>query len=282
LSPRLRATFDSSLNKEIKMETNSSMPIVLGAVRKIGNEFLKDYKQKAVPQTMDELTAALDEIDTLCLSSLKADLAQDFPNTPWHIGDEFDTESQRSPAAHNDYWLCDAMDGAIQYLQHIPGWTINLVLVRNGQPQISVIFDPLANEMFWAEAGAGAFMNDEPLTPSTKTDPAVMLAVFDYGHQDKSTNNLNEVIGASVTELIKTFGIVRNYGPHGLQLAYVGAGRIDLFIQHDLDTYNWIAGILIAREAGAEILTTAGNSWAWGSESLLVTTKSTAVKFLKK
>jgi myo-inositol-1(or 4)-monophosphatase len=264
------------------MELNNNIPVILEAVRKVGNDFLKDYKQNAIPQNIAELTAALDEIDTICLSSLKADLAKNFPDTPWHIGDEFDTESQRNPAENYEYWLCDAMDGAIQYLQHIAGWTINLVLIRNGQPYISVIFDPLANEMFWAQAGAGAYMNDKALTPAKKTDPSVMLAVFDYGHQDKSTNKLNEKIGESVTELIKTFGIVRNYGPHGLQLAYVGAGRIDLFIQHDLDTYNWIAGILIAKEAGAEILTTVGNSWQWGSESLLVTSKSTALKFLNK
>jgi len=264
------------------MEQNNNTLIVLEAVRKVGNDFLKVYKKKAVPQTMDELTAALEEIDMLCLTSLKADLAKDFPHIPWHIGDEFDTDAQRNPADNKEYWLCDAMDGAIQYLQHIAGWTINLVLVRNGQPHIAVIFDPLANELFWAEAGAGAYMNDTLLKPGTKTDPAVMLAVFDYGHQDKTTNNLNEIIGGSVTHLIRTFGIVRNYGPHGLQLAYVGAGRIDLFIQHDLDTYNWIAGILIAREAGAEILTTAGSTWQWGSESLLVTTKATAVKFLNQ
>jgi len=264
------------------MEQNSSTLIILEAVRKVGNYFLKEYKQKDIPQTTEELRVALDEIDTICLTSLRNDLNKDFPNTLWHIGDEFDTESQRNPSENKEYWLCDAMDGAIQYLQHIPGWTINLVLVRKGQPEVSVIFDPLANELFWAEAGSGAYMNGKPLKPSRKTDVAVMLAVFDYGHQDKSINNLNDIIGKSVTELIKTFGIVRNYGPHGLQLAYVGAGRIDLFIQHDLDTYNWIAGILIAREAGAKILTTAGNPWKWGSESLLVTTKSTAVKFLNK
>ncbi|MCF2443970.1 inositol monophosphatase family protein [Dyadobacter sp. CY345] len=264
------------------MELNNSIPIILEAIRKVGTGFLKDYKQKAIPENIEELTASLAAIDTICLSSLKADLAKNFPNAPWQIGDEFDTESQRNPVIGSDYWLCDAMDGAIQYLQHIAGWTINLVLVRDGQPCFSVIFDPLANEMFWAQAGVGAFMNNKPLMPAKKTDLSVMLAVFEYGHEDKSTNNLNDIIGESVTELIKTFGIVRNYGPHGLQLAYVGAGRIDFFIQHDLDTYNWIAGILIAKEAGAEILTTAGNPWQWGSDSLLVTTKSTAIKFLNK
>lgn len=263
------------------MELDDNIPTILDAVRKVGDNFLKKYKQNPIPQNMEELLTALDAIDAECLASLKSDLAQAFPNTPWHIGDEFDTESQKNPAKENEYWLCDAMDGAIQYLQHIAGWTINLVLIRNGQPYISAIFDPLANELFWAKAGAGAFMNDTPISPSIKTDFSVMLAVFDYGHQDKSTNNLNEIIGKSVTDLIENFGIVRNYGPHGLQLAYVAAGRIDLFIQHDLDTYNWIAGILIAKEAGAEILTTDGNPWQWGSESLLVASKATANKFLK-
>ena len=263
------------------MQNEINIPIILDAVRKVGNVFLKDYKQNAIPQTMDELLKQLEDIDTLCLTSLKEDLSLPFPDIPWHIGDEFDTDSQRNPAKQEQYWLCDAMDGAIQYLQHIPGWTINLVLVRDGKPLFSVIYDPLANEMFWAKDGEGAFMNGKLLQISGKKDLAVMLAVFEYGHQDKSNNDLNKKIGSTVTKLLQNFGIVRNYGPHGLQLAYVGAGRIDLFIQEDLDTYNWIAGLLIAKEAGAEILTTNGNSWKWGSESLLAGPKSVTEKYLQ-
>ncbi|KRB55535.1 inositol monophosphatase family protein [Flavobacterium sp. Root186] len=263
------------------MQNKINIPIILDAVRKVGDVFLKDYKQNAIPQNMDELLKQLEAIDTLCLTSLKEDLSLEFPNIPWHIGDEFDTDSQRNPAELQEYWLCDAMDGAIQYLQHIAGWTINLALIRDGKPFFSVIYDPLANEMFWAKDGEGAFMNNKPLKLSRKTDLAVMLAVFEYGHQDKSNNNLNEKIGSTVTKLLDNFGIIRNYGPHGLQLAYVGAGRIDLFIQEDIDTYNWIAGLLIAKEAGAEILTTAGSPWKWGSESLLTAPKSIAAKYLK-
>lgn len=263
------------------MQNEINIPIILDAVRKVGNVFLKDYKQNAIPQTMDELLQKLEDIDTLCLSSLKEDLALQYPNIPWHIGDEFDTDSQRNPSDNEEYWLCDAMDGAIQYLQHIAGWTINLALIRHGKPLFSVIFDPLANEFFWAKDSEGAFMNGKLLELSNKTDQSVMLAVFEYGHQDKSNNDLNKKIGTTVTNLIQNFGIVRNYGPHGLQLAYVGAGRIDLFVQEDLDTYNWIAGLLIAKEAGAEILTTTGTPWKWGSESLLVAQKSITEKYLQ-
>lgn len=263
------------------MQNEINISIILNAVRKVGDVFLKDYKQNSIPQNMDELLKQLEDIDTVCLTSLKEDLSLEFPTIPWHIGDEFDTDSQRNPAAQKEYWLCDAMDGAIQYLQHIAGWTINLALIRDGKPLFSVIYDPLANEMFWAKDGEGAFMNDKPLKLSHKTDLAVMLAVFEYGHQDKSTNDLNKKIGSTVTKLLDHFGIVRNYGPHGLQLAYVGAGRIDLFIQEDIDTYNWIAGLLIAKESGAEILTSAGEPWKWGNESLLVAPKNITEKYLQ-
>jgi myo-inositol-1(or 4)-monophosphatase len=263
------------------MQNEINIPILLDAVRKVGNVFLKDYKQNTIPQNMEALLKQLDGIDTLCLTSLKEDLAMQYPDIPWHIGDEFDTNSQRNPAEEEQYWLCDAMDGAIQYLQHIAGWTINLALIRDGKPFFSVIFDPLANEMFWAKEGEGAFMNGKSLELSRKTDLAVMLAVFEYGHQDKSNNNLYDKIGSNVTKLLKNFGIVRNYGPHGLQLAYLGAGRIDLFVEEDLDTYNWIAGLLIAKEAGAQILTTTGSQWKWGSESLLVAPKGIAEKYLQ-
>ena len=263
------------------MQNEINIPVILDAVRKVGDVFLKDYKQNAIPQNIDELLKQLEDIDTLCLSSLKQDLSLEFPNIPWHIGDEFDTDSQRNPAEQEEYWLCDAMDGAIQYLQQIAGWTINLALIRDGKPFFSVIFDPLANEMFWAKEDEGAFMNGKLLEISRKTDLAVMLAVFEYGHQDKSANHLNEKIGSTVTKLLDNFGIIRNYGPHGLQLAYVGAGRIDLFVQEDFDTYNWIAGLLIAKEAGAQILTTAGSQWKWGSESLLAAPQNIAEKYLQ-
>ncbi|PQA93051.1 myo-inositol-1-monophosphatase [Chryseobacterium shigense] len=263
------------------MQNEINIPVILDAVRKAGNVFLRDYKQNSIPKTRDELLQQLEDIDTWCLHSLQQDLLLEFPAIPWHIGDEFDTDAQRTPAENAEYWLCDAMDGAIQYLQHIPGWTINLVLVRDGKPLFSVIYDPLANEMFWAKDGEGAFMNGKALTISDKTDLGIMLAVFEYGHQDKSNTGLNEKMGDTVTKLLDNFGIVRNYGPHGLQLAYVGAGRIDLFVQEDMDTFNWIAGLLIARESGAEILTTDGDLWKWGSESLLVAQKRISEKYLQ-
>lgn len=263
------------------MKKELNVPLILDAVKKAGNMFLEDYKKNRIVTNKSQLLEQLDLIDERCLSVLKAELAVAFPNTPWNIGDEFDSDGQKQPLSIPEYWLCDAMDGAIQYLQHIPGWTINIALIRNGEVHFSVIYDPLANEIFWAEKGKGAFMNGAPIKPSTKEDPAIMLAVFEYGHQEPAIPGFNQKHGVAVTGLLDKFGVVRNYGPHGLQLAYLGAGRIDIFLQLGLDTYNWLAGILIAKESGVEILNAEARPWKWGDESLLVAAPGIVDRFMR-
>lgn len=265
------------------MQPEPTAQLVLNAVRQIGDLFLEEYRQTPFPQDMATLQQQLTRIDERCLPALKEALIPTFPNTPWLIGDEFDSVGQKQSLDLPEYWLCDAMDGAIQYLQHVPGWTINLVLINAGNPYLSVVYSPLEADLFWAERGKGAFLNGKAIQPSTKTDPSVMLAVVEYGHQDEAnpTPDLNQQVGTAVTRLLDHVGIVRNYGPHGLQLAWVGAGRIDLFYQPGLDTFNWLAGLLIAQEAGAKVLNTEGQPWQWGDDSLLVMAPSVETAILK-
>lgn len=264
------------------MTEQINIQTVLETMKQAGDLFLKDYKRNAVPINKEQFFSNLESIDERCMAVLKAGLTPEFPDIPWNTIDEFDNNGQKQPLPLPEYWLCDAMDGAIQYLQHLPGWTINLALVRNGELHFSVIYDPLSNEMFWAQEGLGAFMNGKLIHPARKTDPGIMVAVFEYGHQEPAIPGFNQKHGAAVTDLLNKFGVVRNYGPHGLQLAYVGAGRIDVFHQLGLDTFNWLAGILIAREAGAHILNAEGNTWKWGDESLVVSAPGIAGLFKQK
>ena len=264
------------------MSSPLNVTAVLTAIRQAGDLFVQGYKQTPIPQDYATLLSHLQQQNDQALASLQQQLAADFPDTPWLEGDEFDSQGQKQPLDQPEYWLYDALDGAVQYLQHLPGWTLNVVLVRQGRPQLAVIYAPLERELFWAQEGGGAFLNGVPLHPSTKTDPRHMVAVVNYGHQDEAypMPDLNRKTGAAVTRLLDTFGVVRNYGPHGLQLAQVGAGRLDLFYQEGLDTYNWLAGVLIAREAGATVLNLAGQPWQWGDAGLLVAAPSAAERFL--
>lgn len=262
------------MNKQINVQA------ILDTVKQTGDLFLKDYKSNAIAGNKEQFLQQLNTIDERCLTALKTGLTGSFPDIPWNTVDEFDNQGQKQPLPLPEYWVCDAMDGAIQYLQHIPGWTINLALVSNGEVYFSVIYDPLAGEMFWAEKGSGAFMNGKSIKPSVKTDPDMMLAIFEYGHQQPAIPGFNQKHGAAVSDLLDTFGVVRNYGPHGLQLAYLGAGRTDVFYQLGLDTFNWLAGMLIASEAGAEIWNAEGAVWKWGDESLVAAAPGIADKWI--
>jgi myo-inositol-1(or 4)-monophosphatase len=248
----------------------SAIAAIHAAVRAAGDRFLPDFRRLPVPQTMPELQGWLAAIEARCLTTLQDALAPAFPTTPWLAADEFglSTDATTLPA---EYWLCDAMDGAIQYVQQLPGWTINLVLMRQATPVFAVIYDPLAQELFWAQGGAGAFLNEMPLRPSTKREPGVIVAVFEHTHGLDEDVALRQRVSQGLTTLLGTYGVVRNYGPHGLQLAYIGAGRLDVFLQVGRDLENWLPGLLIAREAGADVRTAAGKPWHWAADSLLVT-----------
>ena len=254
--------------------------VILESVRKAGDIFLEEYKTRAIPTTKSELMRELSSIDERCIALIQPDLEAYHPEIPFFIGDEFNKEVQRQPLKLPQYWICDAMDGAIQYIQHMPGWTINLVLVQQGKPIFSVIYDPLSKEIFWAIADIGAYMNGNLIKPLLKADSDTMVAVFNYGHEKVFSKETSKLHGEVLSSLLNKFGIVRNYGPHGLQLAYIGKGRIDIFCQLGLDTYNWLAGMLIAREAGADILNSKGLPWNWGDESLVVSAPNLANQYL--
>ena len=253
---------------------------IIDQVREVGTGFRLDFKKKAIPQTIDDFMADLTSIEDHSLRALQQRIDPITPGIAWVDDNEFDGDSQRTPATLAPYWLCDTMDGAVQYIQHLAGWTINLVLIQEGRPHFAVVYDPLQDELFWAVEGQGAYLGQTKLQPSQKTAPFHMLAVWEYGHQLKTDTHWQTRSEKAFSGLLATFGVVRNYGPHGLQLAYMGAGRIDLFLQEDLDTHNWLAGLLIAQEAGASIRSSDGKPWQWGSTSLLAGTSQAVDTFL--
>jgi myo-inositol-1(or 4)-monophosphatase len=254
-----------------------NVPFVLDVLRNIGNEFLTDFKKMPIPNDEDSFFSQFQANEDRCLAYIKGQLTTAYPDIPFADG-EFDFDEQKQPLPLKEFWVCDAMDGAVQYIQHLAGWTINLVLVRDGAPYFAAIYDPLMNEMYWARKDEGAYMNEQPIKVNVKPPSRLLMAAFDH---PSAAEKISGQIGDSVKALLDNFAVVRNFGPHGLQLASVGTGRIDLFCQEGLDTYNWLPGILIAKEAGAVISTTDGRAWSWGEPSLFVAAPGIIERFIK-
>ena len=131
-------------------------------------------------------------------------------------------------------WIIDPIDGTINFLHGIPHFAISIALKSDDEIMCGLIFDPIKDEMFYAEKNNGAFFNNQRIRVSKK-------------------NNLDECLFGTNIEGVKFTNLnVRCSGSSALDLAYVGAGRLDGFFHKNLNIWDLAAGILLIEEAGGK------------------------------
>ena len=137
----------------------------------------------------------------------------------------------------------------------IPHFAISIALERDGEIVAGVVYEPIRDEMYWAEKGAGAYVNDRRLRVSARRQlgEAVIGTGMPYG--ERADNQAYMAILAGV--MGATSGI-RRMGAAALDLAYVAAGRYDGFWEFGLSPWDIAAGILLVREAGGYVSDIAG------------------------
>ena len=132
----------------------------------------------------------------------------------------------------NNIWLIDPIDGTINFLHGIPHFAISIALKSHNEIVSGLVFDPIKNEMFFAEKENGAFFNNHRIKVSKKNE----------------LNNCLFVTGGKIkNELDLTY---RKSGCAALDMAYVAAGRYDGYFQNDLNLWDIAAGIILIKEAG--------------------------------
>ena len=129
-------------------------------------------------------------------------------------------------------WIIDPIDGTINFLHGIPHFAISIALKSNDEIISGIIFDPIKNEMFYAEKNNGALFNNNRIRVSQK-------------------NQINDCLFATGGKLKKEFDLqYRKSGCAALDLAYVASGRYDGYFQNNLNLWDIAAGILLVKEAG--------------------------------
>jgi myo-inositol-1(or 4)-monophosphatase len=144
-------------------------------------------------------------------------------------------------------WIVDPLDGTTNFLHGIPLFAISIALERQGQIVAGVVYNPAMDELYTAERGGGAFMNDRRLRVAarTKLSDAVIgcgLPHLGRGHHGNFLVELRNVMGEAAG--------VRRFGSASLDLCYLAAGRMDGFWETGLSAWDIAAGILMIREAG--------------------------------
>ena len=131
-------------------------------------------------------------------------------------------------------WIIDPIDGTTNFLHGIPHFAISIALEIDSELKSALIFDPIKNEIFFAEKDSGAFFNNHRIRVSNKNDIEDCLFSSDQDGLKIIYPNLN----------------MRSTGCAALDLAYVGSGRLDGFFHNKINLWDIAAGILIVKEAG--------------------------------
>jgi myo-inositol-1(or 4)-monophosphatase len=198
--------------------------------------------------------------------TLRAELARTRPEYGF-LGEE----GGETKGDGRNRWIVDPLDGTTNFLHGVPHFAISIGLEREGEIIAGVIYQPISDELFWAEKGNGAFV-DTPnarsrrMRVSGRKDPARALVGTGIPHIGKGDHAAYHAKLAAVTE--RTAG-VRRWGAAALDLAFVAAGRYDAFFEFGLQPWDVAAGILLVREAGGVICDISGKPYGLGGPSLL-------------
>jgi len=152
-------------------------------------------------------------------------------------------------------WIVDPLDGTTNFLHGIPHFSISIALERDGEIVAGVVYEPTRDEMFAAEKGLGAYVNDRRLRVSARRQlsEAVIGTGMPFGARAGGTG-YSETLEA----IMRATSGVRRMGSAALDLAYVAAGRYDGFWEFGLAPWDIAAGMLLIREAGGYVSDVAG------------------------
>jgi myo-inositol-1(or 4)-monophosphatase len=168
-------------------------------------------------------------------------------------------------------WIADPLDGTTNFLHGVPHFAISLALEREGEIIAGVIYQPISDELFWAEKGNGAFI-DTPnarsrrLRVSGRKEPTRGLIGTGIPHIARGDHPA--YLRKLEAVMAKTAG-VRRWGAAALDLAFVAAGRYDAFFEYGLAPWDVAAGLLLVQEAGGLISDVTGQPYVLGGPSIL-------------
>ena len=221
-----------------------NLAVMISAARKAARRLVRDFGEVENLQVSrkgagDFVSAA----DRMSEKTIREELSRARPAYGW-VGEESGEETGRD-GMHR--WIVDPLDGTTNFLHGLPHWAVSIALERKGEIVAGVVYDPAKDEMFVAEKGGGAWMNDRRLRVSARRDMSEM--VFATGVPFMGSPHLPRTL-KELAKLMPRCAGLRRFGAAALDLAYVAAGRYDGYWERGVRNWDIAAGVLIVREAG--------------------------------
>ncbi|RMD63945.1 MAG: inositol monophosphatase [Alphaproteobacteria bacterium] len=231
------------------MATRSALlNVMIRAADKAARKLKRDFGEVANLQVSrkgpaDFVSAA----DLRAEAILREELSRARPDYAWLMEESGGSPGhERAPRR----WIVDPLDGTSNFLHGLPHFAISIAAEHDGELVAGVIYDPTKDEMFYAEKGAGAYLNDRRIRVSSRRrlNEALIATGVPFsgrGDAERFSAELKAVAGVSAG--------IRRWGSAALDLAYVAAGRYDGYWERDLAPWDTAAGVVLVREAGGHV-----------------------------
>ncbi|MBB5517447.1 inositol monophosphatase family protein [Amphiplicatus metriothermophilus] len=218
--------------------------VMINAARKAARGLRRDFGEVEALQVSRKGAA-----DFVSAADLRAEqvLFEELARARPKYGFVMEEKGEIEGADNSNRWVVDPLDGTTNFLHGLAHFAISIALERDRQPYAGVIYNPATDELYWAEKGEGAWLNDRRLRVSARG--ALDEALFATGLPFKGRPGRAEALAEVDRVLEKTAG-VRRFGSAALDLAFVAAGRYDAYWERGLNNWDVAAGVVLVREAG--------------------------------
>lgn len=218
---------------------------LMEAVHAGASEILRFFNQKFVISNKEGRNNLVTEADHASEKAIFEVIRKQYP-------DHFILSEETGELAQDSSykWIIDPIDGTINFAHGIPLNCVSIGIEKDGEMIMGAVYNPHLNEMFFAEKGKGATLNDQPIRVSGETSAgkACLVTGFPYTYLDMPNGPLQ------VFERFVRAGVpVRRLGSAAIDLCWVACGRFDGFYEHKLEAWDSAAGFLIVQEAGGQV-----------------------------
>jgi myo-inositol-1(or 4)-monophosphatase len=226
------------------MQGSANLNLMMKAARKAGRSLVKDFREVENLQVSSKGPGDfVSKADREAERIIKEELMGGRPTYGW-LGEETGGADGADPTRR---WIVDPLDGTTNFLHGLPHWAVSIALEHKGDIVAGVVFDAAKDEMFVAEKGAGAWLNESRIRVSGRR--SMIEAIFATGVPFGGKGTLPATL-QDMARLMPVCAGVRRWGAAALDLAYVAAGRYDGYWERGIHAWDMAAGMILVREAG--------------------------------
>jgi myo-inositol-1(or 4)-monophosphatase len=218
--------------------------VLLEAIKSAGALIHENFNGAFTVSHKDGVNNLVTEIDQASERLITQIIKATFPDHGI-IGEEY---GEHDMAARYK-WIIDPIDGTVNYAHGIPLCCVSIGVMEGDEMIMGAIYNPMMAELFFAEKGKGAFLNDKPITVSKKSDFNTAFLVTGFPYKFPEGKNPFSIFERMVTQGLP----VRRLGSAALDLCWVACGRFDGFWEFNLNPWDIAAGYLIVSEAGGKV-----------------------------